>query len=54
LETPHPLSKTLSEVALCPSFALLIGKGKAILANVYSGPEGSRMLRLPDFMTIGT
>jgi hypothetical protein len=32
---------------------LLIRNGKAILVHAYSGPEGSRMLRLQDFMTIG-
>jgi hypothetical protein len=30
------------------------GKGKAILLQVWTGPEGSRRLRLPDFKTIGT
>jgi hypothetical protein len=39
---------------MCPSSELLIGNGKAILVNAYAGPEGSRMLKLPDFMTIGT
>jgi hypothetical protein len=28
------------------------GKGKAIPAQAWSGPEGSRSLRLPDFKTI--
>jgi hypothetical protein len=28
--------------------------GKAIPLQVLTGPEGSRRLRLPDFMTIGT
>ena len=27
------------------------GKGKAILLQAWSGPEGSRKLRFPDFMT---
>jgi hypothetical protein len=31
-----------------------IGKGKAIPLQALTGPEGSRRLRLPDFMTIGT
>ena len=26
-------------------------KGKAVLLQAWSGPEGSRKLRLPDFMT---
>jgi hypothetical protein len=30
------------------------GKGKAILLQALTGPEGSRRLRLPDFKTIGT
>jgi len=29
-------------------------KGKAIPLQASTGPEGSRRLRLPDFMTIGT
>jgi len=27
------------------------GKGKAVPLQVWTGPEGSRNLRLPDFMT---
>jgi hypothetical protein len=30
------------------------GKGKAIPLQAWTGPEGSRSLRLPDFKTIGT
>ena len=30
------------------------GKGKAIPLQAWTGPEGSRGLRLPDFKTIGT
>jgi hypothetical protein len=30
------------------------GKGKAIPVQAWTGPEGSRRLRLPDFKTIGT
>jgi len=33
---------------------LVKGKGKAIPAQGWKGPEGSRTLRLPDFMTFGT
>jgi hypothetical protein len=29
-------------------------KGKAIPLQAWTGPEGSRRLRLPDFTTIGT
>jgi hypothetical protein len=31
-----------------------IHKGKAIPLQAWTGPEGSRRLRLPDFKTIGT
>ena len=30
------------------------GKGKAISLQAWTGPEGSRRLRLSDFKTIGT
>jgi hypothetical protein len=30
------------------------GKGKAIPLQTWTGPEGSRRLRFPDFKTIGT
>jgi len=30
------------------------GKGKAIPLQTWTGPAGSRRLRLPDFKTIGT
>ena len=30
------------------------GKGKAITLQAWAGPEGSRRLRFPDFITIGT
>jgi len=33
---------------------LFIEKGKAIPLQAWTGPEGSRKLRLPDFKTIGT
>jgi len=32
----------------------MYGKGKAIPLQAWTGPEGSRRLRLPDFKTIGT
>jgi hypothetical protein len=28
-------------------------KGKAILVQAWTGPEGSRRMRLPDFQTVG-
>ena len=30
------------------------GKGKAIPLQAWTGPQGSRRLRFPDFKTIGT
>jgi hypothetical protein len=33
---------------------VVVVKGKAIQLLAWAGPEGSRRLRLPDFMTIGT
>jgi hypothetical protein len=30
------------------------GKGKAIPLQAWTGPEGSRRLRLPDFKAVGT
>jgi len=30
------------------------GKGKAIPLQAWTGPKGSRRLRIPDFKTIGT
>jgi hypothetical protein len=35
-------------------YSLNKGKGKAIPLQAWTGPEGSRRLRLPDFKTIGT
>jgi len=31
-----------------------LAKGKTIPLQAWTGPEGSRRLRLPDFKTIGT
>jgi hypothetical protein len=31
-----------------------VKKGKAIPVQAWTGPEGSKRFRLPDFMTIGT
>jgi len=33
---------------------VILVKGKAIPLQVWTGPEGSRRLRFPDFKTIGT
>jgi hypothetical protein len=32
-------------------FYIVKGKGKAVPLHAWSGPEGSRKLRFPDFMT---
>jgi len=41
--------------ALCAEFVLLVlSKGNAIPCQPWTGPKGSRRLRLPDFKTIGT
>jgi len=37
-----------------PSLSYLYKKGKAIPVQVWTGPEGSRRLRLPDFKTVAT
>jgi len=41
--------------SLCTKLAYIKGKGKgkAIPLQAWTGPEGSRRLRLPDFKTIG-
>jgi hypothetical protein len=36
------------------SFLMVKHLGKAIPLQVWTGPKGSRTLRLPDFKTIGT
>jgi hypothetical protein len=41
-------------VALTPLLHNNKAKGKAIPEQVWTGPEGSRRLRLPDFKTVGT
>ena len=33
---------------------IIKGKGKEIPLQAWTGPEGSKKLRLPDFKTIGT
>ena len=40
----------LLEVPLC--LFLVVGKGKAVLLQAWGGPEGSRKLRFPDFVTV--
>ena len=42
------VSRTSNQANLDP------GKGKAVPLHAWSGPEGSRKLRFPDYMTIVT
>jgi len=44
-------SRSRSVVLVLP---VMIYKGKAIPLQAWTGPEGSRRLKLPDFKTIGT
>jgi len=43
-----------SKIKLTKSNVVHHGKGKAIPLQVWTGPKGSRRLRLPDFKTIST
>ena len=49
-------SVELCVLLLWPPLSLLLSKskGKAIPLQAWTGPEGSRRLKLPDFKTIGT
>ena len=38
----------------CTDFICKVGKGKVIPLQAWTGPEGFRRLRLPDFKTVGT
>jgi hypothetical protein len=49
---PH-LSSTYKELRINVLFVKVKGKCKAILLQAWTGPEGSRRLRLPDLKTIG-
>ena len=44
----------LNEILLYLVFGKGKGKGKAIPLQAWTGPEGYRRLRLPDFKTVGT
>jgi len=44
----------ISIITLVMTFMQGKGKGKAITLQAWTGPEGSRRLRLPDFKAIGT
>jgi hypothetical protein len=41
-------------VIVAVAVVVVVVKGKAIALHPWTGPEGSRRLRLPDFKTIGT
>ena len=38
----------------CTILCKVKGKGKAIPLQAWTGPEGSRRLKLPDFKTVGS
>jgi len=44
----------VSRIIIIIIIIIIKGKGKAIPLQAWRGPEGSRRLRLPYFMTIGT
>jgi len=48
------LPNTYKELCINVLFVKVKGKGKAIPLQVWTGPEGSRRLRLPDLKKIGT
>ena len=55
-DAERPLSVSLSlclslSLSLSLSMFIYICKGKAVPLQAWSGPEGSRNLRLPDFVT---
>jgi len=50
----HTLTQTQDSDLILPHIQCVKGKGKAIPLQAWTGPEGSRRLRLPDFKTIGT
>jgi len=48
------ISASLSNAGNCPHVSMLTckkGKSKVVPLQAWSGPEGSRKLRFPDFMT---
>ena len=46
------ISEFFIHCTLCQTFLSGERKGKAVLLQAWSGPEGSRKLRFPDFMTM--
>ena len=53
VESYLPLCAFL-EFTVTTTFEIKNGEGKAIPLQVWTGPEGSRRLRLPDFKEICT
>ena len=47
----HPSDRTMALGLTQPVTDMSKGKGKAVPLQAWSGPEGSRKLRFPDFMT---
>ena len=46
-----PTTTTITTTATTTTATAAKGKGKAVPLEAWSGPEGSRKLRFPDFMT---
>jgi len=49
--TVLPILPDVITLYLYPSYQCIIHKGKTVLLQAWSGPEGTRKLWLPDFMT---
>jgi len=49
----HLVLKVQLQIHLTKVLYIFLRKGKAIAVQAWTGPEGSRRLRLSDFMTIG-
>ena len=47
----QPISQLVLRLLHCISVTQVEGKGKAVPLQAWTGPEGSRKLRFPDFMT---
>ena len=51
MKTPSSGMLCLVVLQKCADISETPTKGKAVLLQAWSGPEGSRKLRFPDFMT---
>ena len=51
LQVCHKDSSVSNKSSVLKYTQLLKGKGKSVPLQAWSGPEGSRKLRFPDFMT---